>query len=182
MKFRLFFISSVDFCWRKVCVVRKMLMRKIRCCLLFLAALVLTFSVANAPFCAFAVDEADARSAIAAAEEKIVVCYRAVAGADEAGADTSALLAVLNEAGGLLSNASLYRMKNCSLAFDFAVQSQEKLNGLEAEAGVLRENAMQQGHWDFMVNVVGSIVGAVVVVCGGFVVWFLLKRKYEKVA
>jgi len=142
---------------------------------------VLTFSVANAPFCAFAVDEADAGSAIAAAEERIVVCYRAVAGADEAGADTSALLAVLNEAGLLLSRASLYRMKNSSLAFDFAVQSREKLNGLEAEADVLREAAMQEHYWDFMVYVVGSVVGAIVVVCGGFVAWFLLKRKYEKV-
>lgn len=162
-------------------MVFKMLMRNIRCWLVFLVALMLAFSAVSAPFCVFAVDEADAGSAIAVAEERIVVCYRAVAGADEAGADTSALLAVLNEAGLLLSKANLYRMKNSSLAFDFAVQSQEKLNGLEAEAGVLRENAMQEGHLDFMVYVVGSVVGAIVVVCGGFVVWFLLKRKYEKV-
>ena len=140
----------------------------------------LMLSAVSAPFCAFAVDEADARSAIAAVEERIVVCYQAVADADGAGANVTALLAVLDEAGLLLSRANLYRMKNSSLAFDFAVQSQEKLNGLEAEAGVLRENAMQQGYWDFMVNVVGSIVGTVVVVCGGFVVWFLLKIRYEK--
>ena len=148
----------------------------------------LAFSAVSAPFCAFAVDEADAGSAIAVAEERIVVCYRAVAGADAAGADTSALLAVLNEAGLLLSKARAnltyglaYNMSEFDSAFDFAVQSQEKLNGLEAEADVLRENAMQQGYLDYMVYVVGSVVGAVVVVCGGFVVWFLLKRRYEKV-
>jgi hypothetical protein len=162
-------------------VVRKMLMRNIRCWLVVLV-IVLTFSVAGAPFCVFAVDEADAGSAIAVAEDRIVVCYRAVADADEAGANTSALLSVLNEAGLLLSRAKLaYKMGDFDSAFDFAVQSREKLNGLEAETGVLRENALQQGYWDFMINVVGSMVGAVVVVCGGFVVWFLSKRKYETV-
>jgi hypothetical protein len=162
-------------------VVRKMLMRNIRCWLVVLV-IVLTFSVAGAPFCVFAVDEADAGSAIAVAEDGIVVCYRAVAGADEAGANVTGLLLTTNEAGDLLSRAKLaYKMGDFDSAVSFAVQSQEKLNGLEAKADVLRENAMQQGHWDFMVNVVGSIVGAVVVVCGGFVVWFLLKRRYEKV-
>lgn len=164
-------------------MVRKMLMRNIRCWLVFLAALVLTFSAVSAPFCAFAVGEADAGSAIAVAEEKIVVCYRAVADADEAGANVTGLLLTINEAGDLLSRAKLaYKIGDFDSAVDFAVQSQEKLNGLETEASVLRENAMQQGYWDFMVYVVGSVVGAIVVVCGGFVVWFLLKRKYEKVA
>lgn len=162
-------------------MVRKMLMRNIRCWLVFLVALVLTFSVADTPFCAFAVDEADAGSAIAVAEGRIVVSYRAVSGADEAGANTSALLAVLNEAGLLLSRANLaYKMGDFDSALDSANQSQERLNGFVAQAVVLREAALQQRYWDFMVYVVGSIVGTVVVVCGGFVVWFFLKIRYEK--
>jgi hypothetical protein len=150
-------------------------------CTLALAALMLVLSTANAPFCAFAVDETDARSSIAAAQERILVCYRAVADADEAGADTTALLSVLSEAGELLSRANLaYKMGDFDSALDFANQSQERLNGFVAQAVVLRETAVQQRYWDFMVYVVGSIVGTVVVVCGGFVVWFLLKRRYEK--
>ena len=149
-------------------------------CTLALAALMLMLSTVNAPFCVFAV-ETDVRSSVAAAEERIVVCYRAVADADEVGANTSALLAVLNEAGLLLSRADLaYEMGDFDSALDFANQSQERLNGFVAQAVVLRETAVHQGYWDFMVNVVGSIVGAAAVVCGGFVVWFLLKRRYEK--
>jgi len=143
---------------------------------------VLTFSVADTPFCAFAVDEADAGSAIAVAEERIIVCYRAVADADEAGADTSALLAVLNEAGLLLSRANLaYGKREFNSTVYFANQSRVRLDGFVGEADVLREAAMQEHYWDFMVYVVGSVVGAIVVFCGSFVVWFLLKRRYEKV-
>jgi len=156
-------------------------MRSIRCNLVFLMASMLTFSAVIAPFCVFAVDEIDAGSAIAVAEERIAVCYQAVADADEAGANVTALLAILNEAGLLLSSANLaYKLGDFDSAFNLSLLSQEMLDGFVAEAGVLRENAMQQGYWDFMVNVVGSIVGAAVVVCGGFVVWFLLKRRYEK--
>lgn len=161
-------------------VVCEITMWSIRCTLA-LAALMLMLSVANVSFCVFAVDEADVRSSIAAAEENIVVCYRAVADADEVGANATALLAALNEAGELLSRANLaYEMGDFNSTLDFANQSQERLNGFVAQAVVLREAALQQRYWDFMVYVVGSIFGAVVVVCGGFVVWFLLKRRYEK--
>jgi len=162
------------------CVACEITMWSIRCTLA-LAALILMLSVANALFCAFAVDETDVRSSIAATEENIVVCYRAIADADEAGATTTALLAALNEAGELLSRADLaYKMGDFDSALDFANQSQERLNGFVAQAVVLRETAVQQRYWDFMVYVVGSIVGTVVVVVGGFAVWFFLKRRYEK--
>jgi len=140
----------------------------------------LMLSAANAPFCVFAIDETDVRSAIATAEERIVVCYRAVADADKAGANTTALLAALNEAGELLSRANLAYKENLTRARLFALRSQEKLSGVVVEADDQKEAAMQERYWDFMVNVVGSIVGTVVVVCGGFVVWFFLKRKYGK--
>lgn len=55
-----------------------------------------------------------------------------------------------------------------------------KLNGIVVEANALKESAIQVHYLDFMINVVGSIVGSVAVVCGGVVVWVLLKRKYEK--
>jgi hypothetical protein len=152
----------------------------IRCKLAFLATL-LMFSAAGASFCVFAVDESDAGSAIVVAEGRIVVCYRAVADADAAGANTTVLLAVLDEAGWLLSRANLaYEMGDFGSALDFANQSQERLNDFVAQADASRETAIQQRYWNFMVHVVGSIVGAIGVVCGGFFVWFFLKRRYEK--
>lgn len=156
------------------------MMRNIRYKLAFLAALTLMFSVASDIFWAFAIDETDAKSAIAAVEERISVCYQAIADADRAGANVTVLLDVLNEAGMLLSRADLaYKMEDFDSALDFALMSQERLNGFVAEADLLRKTAIQQSYWDFMVNVVGSIVGTVIVICGGFVVWFFLKRRYE---
>jgi hypothetical protein len=158
------------------------MMWNIRCWLVFLAALMLTFSAVSAPSCVLAVDKTDAGSAIADAEGRIVLCYQAVADADRAGANVTDLLAVLNESGLLLSRANLaYKTGDFDSAFNFSLLSQERLDGFVVEADVLREAAVQQCYWDFMVNVVGSIVGAVVVVCGGFAVWFLLKRRYGKV-
>lgn len=152
----------------------------VRCVLVFLAVFMLMFSVGSS-FFVFAVDEADARSAVVAAEERVVLCYESVAGADEAGADTVGLLALLDEAGMLLSRADLaYKMGDFGSAVNFSVQSREMLSGFVVEADVLRRAGMEQRYWDFMVNVVGSVVGTVVVVCGGFVVWFLLTRKYGK--
>ena len=164
----------------KICMLCEITMWSIKCTLA-LATLILMLSAANAPFCAFAVDETDVRSAIAAAEERIVVCYRAIADADEAGADTTGLLAVLNEAGELLSRAKLaHEMGDFNSTLDLALLGQERLNGFVADADALREVALWQRNWDFMVYVVGSVVGAIVVVCGSFVVWFFLKRRYEK--
>ncbi|MEA2089985.1 MAG: hypothetical protein U9O89_04420 [Thermoproteota archaeon] len=147
----------------------------------FLLALMFLFSVVVFPFGVFAVSEDDVELAIAKAMDRIGVCYQAVADADEAGANITGLLAVLNEAGGLLSRANLaYKEKNFTRAHYFAVKSQEKLDGFVVEADGLKETALQMRYWDFMVNFVGSIVGTVVVVCGGFVVWFLLKKKYAE--
>jgi len=125
--------------------------------------------------------ESDARSAIVAAEERIVVCYQAVVEADGAGANVSGLLAVLNEAGWFLSRAKLaYNMGDFESARNFAVQSQGRLNGFVEEADSLRGAALQRRYWDFLVNVVGSIMGTVAVIGGSFVVWRLLKKRYGK--
>jgi hypothetical protein len=157
------------------------MMLSIRCKRAFLAVSVLIFLIVVNPFCAFALTEADAESAIVAAENRIADCYRTALDAEKAGANVTSLLSTLNEAGELLSKANLvYSMGDFDSAHDFAVQSQEKLNGFDVKTGALKESAMHARYWDFMVNVLGSIVGTVVVVCGGFVVWVLLKRRYEK--
>lgn len=152
-----------------------------RCKLISVVVSMLAFFALSASGYVFGFTEADARSAIVAAENRVVDCYTAVLDAEEAGANVTGLLRVLNEAGELLSWAKLtYSAGDFDSALDFAVRSQEKLNGIVAETDLLRKTAAQQRYWDFMFNVAGSFVGTGLVVCGGFVVWFLLKRKYDE--
>lgn len=126
--------------------------------------------------------EAEAASALAASENAVVSAYQAVSRAGEAGANVSSLLVRLNEAGWFLSRA---RTEYTSGDFDSVLESatlcQEKLNGFISDADALKENAVYEHYMDFLVNVAGSVVGAVSVVCVSFLVWFFLKRKYGKV-
>jgi VanZ family protein len=140
-------------------------------CLLLLLSLT-TVCVVNS--------ENEAVAKISEAENALNLAYEAVLQAEKAGANVTDLLSNLTEAGELLSKAKLVLSTNESAAVDFAVESQAKLNGFLAEADALRVAAAQQRYWDFIINVVGSIVGSVAVICGGFVVWTVLKRKYEK--
>jgi len=129
----------------------------------------------------FASTELEAGAVITETDERIVVCYRAVADADKVGANITGLLVVLNEAGDMLSRAKLaYKREDYDNAVSLAVQSQERLSSFVEEADVLRGAAMQARYWDFMVNVVGSIMGAVAVVCGGFVAWIVLERRHSQ--
>jgi hypothetical protein len=163
---------------QKICVLCEAMMLSTRCKRAFLAVSVLIFLTVVNPFCAFALTEDDARSAIVAAENKITDCYRAAVDAEKAGANITGLLSTLNEAGGLLSNATLaYSMGDFDSANDSAVRSQARLDGFVAEADALRESAVKASYWDFMVNVLGSIVGTVVVVCSGFALWFFFKKR-----
>jgi len=125
--------------------------------------------------------EDQAASALANAEKAVTSSYQAVFKAEESGANVSSLLVRLNEAGELLARAHMaYNSRDFDSALKFATQCQEKLNGFVADADAARETAIQERYVDFMVNVVGSVVGAIGVVCGGLFVWFFLKRRYEK--
>jgi hypothetical protein len=149
---------------------------------LTVVVLVLMLSVAAMPVRVFAVATADeARAAVDGVQAQIITCYGAVAEAESAGANVTGLLVTLNEAGWLLSRAHLaYETGNFSLAVSFAEQSRARLDGFVGGAEVLKKSAAETGYWDFVVNVVGSSVGAVAVVVGGFVLWSFLKRKYDR--
>jgi len=128
------------------------------------------------------VSQDQAASALANAEQAVTSSYQAVLKAEDSGANVSSLLVRLNEAGWFLARAHLaYDSGDFDSTLGFATQSQDKLNDFVAEANALRETAIQEYYMDFIVNIVGSILGAIGVVCVGFVVWFFLKRKYEKV-
>jgi hypothetical protein len=125
--------------------------------------------------------EADATSAVAQADQRVSVCYSAVAGAQKAGANVSGLLVTLNDAGVLLSEAHLALVNGSfDSASALAGQCVTKLDGFDNAANSLRDSASQARFVDFWVSVVGSVVGAVAVVVGGFVVWLLLNRRVKK--
>jgi cobalamin biosynthesis Mg chelatase CobN len=123
--------------------------------------------------------EADAQSTISDAQQKIVVCYNAVAEAAKAGANATHLLSVLDDAGNLLSNASVaYVNGDFDSARNLALQSQQTLSDFEAKAENLRTNAEQQASADFEVNIMGSVVGSIVVVVCALILWSTFKRRY----
>jgi len=156
-------------------------MKKTGLALCFLAVLILTLYTIFFPY-AFAVTETEARLAIESAQGKIVECYNAVVDVEKAGGNITDLLSRLDDAGGLLSKATLaYSYGEFDEAHDFAVQSEEGLEGFVDEANALKETAKQEKYWDFVITVIAPIVGAELVVCGSFAVWFLLKRKYAEV-
>ena len=128
-----------------------------------------------------AASETEAAAAIASTRQKVVLCYQSVSEADSAGANVTGLLSVLDEAGLLLSKADLaYGRGEYDSAHAYAVSGLERLGSFEIEARDLRELAFQHGYWDFMLNIVGSLIGAVSVMVAGFAVWAFLRRKYGK--
>ena len=129
----------------------------------------------------YASTESDASLALAQAQQRIEVCYSAAADAAKAGANVTSLLSDLDDAGQLLSNASLaFQNGDYDSAYSLAVQSNSTLVGFEANATSLKNTAVQQGNWVFWVDIVGSTVGTFVVIFGGVLLWFYLKKQYEK--
>jgi maltodextrin utilization protein YvdJ len=125
-------------------------------------------------------DQADATTAIASAKEQILICYQAAKDSEEAGANITALVAVLNDAGTLLSRAEFaYSVSDFDTARDLAVQSRNSLNNFISEANTLKEATTQQQNQDFLINVVGSIIGTFAVIVAGFSAWLFLKKKNE---
>jgi hypothetical protein len=127
--------------------------------------------------------EADATSAVAQADQRVSACYLAVADAQKAGANVSGLLVTLNDAGVLLSEAHLALINGSFVSANaLAGECVTKLDGFDNIANGLRDSASRVRLMDFWVNVVGSAVGAVAVVVGGFLVWLFLKKRYAVTA
>lgn len=146
---------------------------------------VVAFCILSVPTVALVeATEAEAKSAIDAAQEELVVCYEAIANASGAGANVSDLILVLDLAGGNLSKADLaYKTGDFASAQSYAVQSLNLLvqNNVKNQANALMGSASNARLWDFMINVAGSLIGAFVVACSGFIVWtFLKKREVER--
>jgi hypothetical protein len=78
----------------------------------------------------------------------------------------------------LLSNSELAYSKNdFDTALSLAVQSRESLNNFVPQANALKETAIQQENFDFLFNIVGSVVGTFAVLGAGAAIWLFLKRR-----
>jgi len=150
--------------------------------LVVLACVIMVFAFANI---AAATTETEAKSAINSAQQQLTSCYQAFADADKAGArnanatELMRLQDILNNASVFVSKADLaFQSGDYDNAQSLAIACQQQLNGFVDAANSLKQSAEQHAYWDFMVNIVGSSVGAVAVFVGGFVVWAFLKRKY----
>jgi hypothetical protein len=141
---------------------------------------VLLFSVIALPSWVLA-EQTNAAEAITSAKAQIVTGYQAARQAEGAGANISSLTATLNDAGALLSQAeSAYSQKDFDAARNLAVQSKDMLGNLVSEANALKQTATQQRNQDFLINVVGSIVGAFAVIGAGIAAWLFLKKRYAQ--
>jgi hypothetical protein len=120
---------------------------------------------------------------VAEAEEALVSAYDAVLEAEEAGANVSGLLDKLNVGSEYLAEASVYvRLGDSESAARLAGLCVEAVDDVEGEAVLLRDEAVKFERADFLARVVGSAVGVVIVVVGGFVLWTVFRRRYlEKV-
>jgi hypothetical protein len=124
--------------------------------------------------------QADVTTAISSAKNTFLNCYEAAKAAETAGANITVLTSNLNEAGMLLSQAELaYSSNDLNSARNLAVQSEAKLSNFISDADHLREIATQQRNQDFLITVVGPLLGALAIIGIGVGTWIFLKKKYE---
>jgi hypothetical protein len=125
-------------------------------------------------------DQNSAQTAIISAQNNLKTCYDAAKQAQTAGANVDPLMAALNDAAGLLSEAQLaYASNDYNSAYNYATQSQTTLNGFISQATALQQNANNNDNQNFM-TLVSSVIGSVAILCVGIAAWVTLNRKQRK--
>ena len=123
--------------------------------------------------------EDTAALAVTQAEETVASAYEAVLEAEQARADVSELLDLLNVAGGHLAEAHmLYRLGDFDGAVHFADLSSEIGVDVKNEAEGLKIDAYESWIASLLIRITGSMVGVIVVILGTFIAWGIFKRRY----
>jgi len=126
-----------------------------------------------------AVSPEEASAAVADAEQSLHIAFRTASDAEGAGANVSALMERLNQAGDALTEAGVaLAAGNYSDAVEKAGASRGLADGVSGDAGVLKSDAVSRasGWW---VTVSFSVVDAAAFVVVLFLVWRGLRRGYE---
>jgi len=119
--------------------------------------------------------------ALTEAEDALVSAHEAVLEAEQAGANVSGLLDKLNLGAEYLAEAYVwYRLGVSENASRFAGLCYEVVGGVRSEAFELRDEAKRLGDADFVVNMIGSVVGVISVFVFCSVVWLVFSRRYRR--
>jgi len=119
--------------------------------------------------------------AIDGAEASVVLAYEAVLEAEKEGADVSGLVVRLNDAAELLAEANIaYGLGQFDEAAGFAGLCFEASETVKGDAVALRVETQGSTVWELWLNLIGSLVGVVVVVFVGLVGWIYVKKRYVK--
>jgi hypothetical protein len=150
--------------------------------LFFVLLVLFVFVVSVFVFGASGVDGEDvAVSAVLDAEMAVASAYEAVLDAEVAGADVSGLLDRLNVAGGYLAEANVWLgLGDFDESGRLAGLCYDAVEGVSDEAFELESEANALWVTDVVVRMTGSMVGVVVVVFLGFVLWRVFKRRYHR--
>jgi hypothetical protein len=124
--------------------------------------------------------QSDISTTISSVERSLIQCYDAARAAEAASANISKLTLRLNNASLLLSRAELaYSNGDFGAAQSLAFQSQNILVGFVSDANSLHNSAAQNRTFSFLTNVVGSILGTILLLTASFVVWSKLKKRKQ---
>lgn len=144
------------------------------CLVLFIALSLLVNSC-------FAIDKAEAESALAKAESDLSAGYAAVAEAERAGANVAELLARLRLGGKLLAEAmNAYKIGDYERAYSFAVNCSETVANIVYEAFDLKKLAEEDYSERLLFNAEISSVGLSILLVLSLFGWRFLKEKYFK--
>jgi len=127
--------------------------------------------------------EDTATLAITQAEETVVSAYEAVLEAEQAKANVSELLELLDVAGEHLAEAHmLYRLGDFDGAVDSADLSSVIGADVKNDAEELKIDAYQSWITSLLVRITVSIGGVIAVVFGTFIAWRAFRRRYFRQA
>ena len=139
--------------------------------------LLLLFTVCFCSCVKVKAEENVSSASILVAKNRLVTCYEGAKSAESSGANISSLIDTLNNAGLFVSNAeAAYSNRDFSNAERLALTGQNLLNNFETKVYLLRTKGQQAANTDFLINVVGPVIGIVIVVIASVLIWRLPKK------
>jgi hypothetical protein len=140
----------------------------------------LTLTVGFLPVC-FAEDADEASRAMNEAELDLNSAFIAVAEAANVGGNVAGLLNRLDSASGFLSDANLaFSAGDYEGASLLAVKCSQTIEGLAADAGLLKANAERMKNNALLLTASASGIGLVLLLYLGIVGWRVLKKRFLK--
>lgn len=144
--------------------------------LLFVVSVLMVFVAMHT---CFAMDEIEARGLLSQAEQDLTGAYAAVAAAKTAGANVSALIGELDEAGGLLARGNgLLGVGDYGNASLLAVQCSFTVLGVVDAAETLKVEAEARSRDSFFMSAAVSSVGLSVLFVLSLLGWNFFKKRF----